>query len=105
MRPNVLVLSVPAFVDGVWVVAVSGEMDLAGSVPFSTLVAQMVDAGSVDVEFDLEAVSFIDSSGLRALIHASDRLAEAGGSLTIGEHSRAVRTLLDITGLTDRFCR
>ena len=57
------------------------------------------EAGAA-LSLDLAAVTFIDSSGLRAIVRAHKRQSAAGGSLTIVRPSDIVTRLLDITGLT-----
>lgn len=54
-----------------------------------------------DVVLGLEGVGFIDSSGLRVLIGAHQRLEDAGNRLVLRSASDAVVRLVEITGLTD----
>ena len=48
---------------------------------------------------DLAAVTFIDSSGLRALVQAHQARTEAGSTLQLRSPSAAVQRLLEISGL------
>ena len=77
--------------------AASGEID-AHTAPS---LAAAIDAAGPDVDLDLSGVEFVDSSGLRVLIDARQRLAEAGGGLTIVALSEPVRRLLEISGVSD----
>lgn len=52
-----------------------------------------------DVELDLSAVTFVDSSGLRAIVAANGRLTEAGLELRLLAPQEPVRRLLAITNL------
>lgn len=74
-----------------------GEID-AHTAP--TLAASL-DAAAPKVRLNLSGVEFVDSSGLRVLIDAHQRLQEAGGSLTIASPSPAVRRLFEISGVDD----
>lgn len=77
--------------------AVSGEIDIASAARLeSALLAAMTASGSV--RLDLSGVSFIDSSGLRALVTAS-----ALGPVVIDGASRQVERMLRLTGLGERF--
>ena len=76
--------------------AASGEID-AHTAP---ALASAIDAAGPDVELDLAGVEFVDSSGLRVLIDAHQRLAEAGGALRITALSDPVRRLLEISGVS-----
>lgn len=64
------------------------------------LVAQLEQLdGDSDVRVDCSAVTFMDSSGLRALLAAHNRLAGSGGSVRVVDASPFVRRLLDVAGL------
>lgn len=75
----------------------SGEVD-AHTAP---TLAAAIDAAGPSVDLDLSGVGFVDSSGLRVLIDAHQRLAEAGGALRLTGVSDAVRRLLEISGVTE----
>lgn len=76
---------------------VSGEID-AHTAPS---LAAAIDAAGDSVTIDLAGVEFVDSSGLRVLIDAHQRLAEQGGGLTIASPSGAVTRLFEISGVDD----
>ena len=78
--------------------AVSGEID-AHTAP--DVAAAIATSAGGRLVIDLSGVEFVDSSGLRVLIDAHQRLQEAGGSLTIDSPSPAVRRLLEISGVDD----
>lgn len=77
--------------------AASGEID----VHTAPALAAAIDAAGPDVQLDLSAVEFVDSSGLRVLIDSHQRLSDAGGGLRIVALSEPVRRLLEISGVTD----
>jgi stage II sporulation protein AA (anti-sigma F factor antagonist) len=81
--------------DGTTVVGVSGEVDLASS-PDLTACLDQVD-GVVVV--DLSDVTFLDSSGMGALVAARKRLQADGGDLTVRAPRDNVRGALEATGL------
>lgn len=87
-------LSIESTADGL---VVAGEID-AHTAP--TLSAAIDAAGSA-VRVDMSGVEFVDSSGLRVLIDAHQRLADAGRSFTIASPSASVRRLFDISGVLD----
>lgn len=80
-------------------VTVVGELDLASAPRLSTALAPEAVQGASEVVLDLERVSFIDSSALRALVVAGRNLAEAGIKLQIGPRSEVVARVLEITQL------
>lgn len=78
-------------------VSATGEVD-AHTAP--TLAAAIKRAGTT-VALDLSGIEFVDSSGLRVLIDEHQRLADAGGALTIVAPSEAVSRLFEISGVVD----
>jgi anti-sigma B factor antagonist len=80
---------------------VAGEIDFAGA---PSMQAQIASAcGQHDehrLVLDLSAVRFMDSSGLRAVLHVQRELAneEDGGMVILGA-TEPVRKLLKLTGL------
>ena len=58
------------------VLAVIGEVDAATAPQLAEAVASAIDAGPAETELDCAAMSFIDSSGIRVLIDAWDRIKD-----------------------------
>jgi len=86
--------------EAVWL-AVAGEIDVA-SVP---QVREALDAGCATdaptVVLDLGAVTFIDSSGIGALIEIHRRLQAQRRQLTISHLNPSVLKVLQISGAAD----
>jgi anti-anti-sigma factor len=82
--------------DGRTVVTAHGEIDLETS-PELSAVLNGLDAPG-DVDLDLGGVTYIDSTGLRALLTARDAAIEGGGSLRVSSTSSIVARLIEITG-------
>jgi anti-anti-sigma factor len=82
--------------DGCAVVTVRGEIDMATSPQFSTVVNEALTA-SPHLVLDMEGVTFLDSNGLRVIALAAVR-ATPDGSITIRNASRSVTKLLSVTG-------
>src|SRR5262245_44088472 len=76
--------------------AVAGEIDAHTAPEISEAIAQ---ASGGALEIDLSGVEFVDSSGLRALIEAHQRLEANGGSLKLVRPSAVVSRLFDISGV------
>jgi anti-anti-sigma factor len=81
------------------VVTVRGEIDLETSTELSAVLAGLEWPGDVDI--DLAGVTYIDSTGLRALLTARDAATEAGGTLRVSATSSIVARLIEITGCND----
>lgn len=88
--------------DGSSVLSVTGEFDLAVVDEFLEHAMACLDrAQGIDV--DLGGVSFIDSSGLGALVRVRKEAAVRGKPLTLVDVSPATTRLLEITGLQQSF--
>lgn len=78
-----------------------GEID-AHSVSVLRAVAEdAIGSGAEHIDIDLARVTFIDSSGLRALAEAHAAAEARGSTLTIVELSGPVRRILEISGMLD----
>jgi anti-anti-sigma factor len=89
--------------DGIVRVAVRGDVDTATAGELErALLGQVADAATLHV--DLGEVSFMDSSGLRALIVARQATLEADGTFGIVATTPAVDRLLRLTGLEELLC-
>ncbi|MEZ5215473.1 MAG: STAS domain-containing protein [Ilumatobacteraceae bacterium] len=53
------------------------------------------------VVLDISGVTFMDSSGLRVVITATEDARASGGDLVLAHPSAAVARLLEISGLTE----
>jgi anti-anti-sigma factor len=88
--------------DGTCVVRIAGDLDLAA-------VDDFVEVGRVSlgrcqgVELDLGGVTFIDSSGLGALVRLHKESDEQGTPLHLTNVTEATERLLELTGLTGVF--
>jgi len=86
---------------GVTVMAVTGDIDGATSDQLRRQIDEVLDATEVppSLVLDLSEVSFIDTTGLNALVHALRRMRSLGGDLTLSAPTDATRKLLAISGL------
>ena len=82
---------------------VSGELDIETAPQLTKVLDWLCQQPHHQVTVDLRQVTFIDSSGLGALIRAQHALAAESGRLVLSGPSRPVHHLLDITGLGREF--
>jgi anti-sigma B factor antagonist len=69
-----------------------GELDLAQRIEVLTAVSSLVAEGVTNLAVDLSEVTFMDSSGLSALLEAR----RLGATLSLRNPSERVRQLLDV---------
>jgi anti-anti-sigma factor len=80
-------------------VRVTGDLDLETAPQLLAAIEPHLAGGSEPLVLDLSRLSFIDSSGLSALIRINQRMTDAGCGLTIVAPAPPVAKVLEITGL------
>jgi len=88
--------------DGPIVVALAGELDMAAAGEVSCELGHAVDAGA-DVVVDMTELTFVDSSGLGALLHGHNAARARGHSLRLRHLQRAVARTMAVSGLDKVF--
>jgi len=81
-------------------VRVAGEVDAATADQIADAVAEVLDT-RLEVVLDLSQVTYMDSSGLRALILCRQAAEGRSARFEIGSTSPEVARLLEITGLAE----
>ena len=79
------------------VVRPRGRLTAADAPELTSVVADLVQAGSSKVVVDLEETTFLDSSGLGSLVGALRLARTAGGDLMIARPSGQVLDVLTLT--------
>ncbi len=84
---------------GLRLLRLTGELDMAGVDRFKRLLTAdgSPEAGTFVV--DLRRLTFIDSSGLRALIMADQRVRDEGGRFVVVRGPDRVNQVLEMTGV------
>jgi anti-sigma B factor antagonist len=82
------------------VVAAAGEIDTANNQRLEQVLSSLAH-GDADVVVNPSAVTFMDSSGLRALLTGQRAVLASGRSFRVGAASDSARRVLEITGLAD----
>jgi anti-sigma B factor antagonist len=90
--------------DGVRVIAVSGELDLSTAPQLEEPLEEALASGDSALVIDLSACEFIDSTGIALIVRAWQRLdrdteGNGSGRFALCGLSDQVRRLLEITGL------
>jgi anti-sigma B factor antagonist len=84
---------------------VDGVLEVVGEIDASTAgqLSQAIDERDGDVVIDVAGVSFIDSSGIRALISSQQAIEARSSVLTIRNPSPAVLRLFQLSSLEEFF--
>jgi anti-anti-sigma factor len=82
------------------VVQLPAEIDLAVGAELRDRLLAGLTRDGVHLVVDARKVTFMDSTGINALVRARERAELMGGSIHVVSDSRTVRRLLEITQLT-----
>ena len=89
--------------DGRAVVAVGGEIDVYTAPKLRDQITDLVSKGSYDIVVDLEAVDFLDSTGLGVLVGGLKKVRAHDGSLELICSQERLLKIFRITGLAKVF--
>jgi len=85
------------------VVQPSGILDSAKGALFREEITALVEDGAEILLVDFQKVTFMDSSGLGAVVLALKRLRASGGKLYLCSINEQVKMLFDLTGMDKVF--
>jgi len=85
------------------VVAVDGRLDTTNYNELEAVVNKLINEGVKDVVFDLSALEYISSSGLRVMLLTLKKTSAAGGKLILCNMKEGIREIFEISGFTTIF--
>ena len=85
--------------DGWAVARLSGDLDLTTSPRLREQIVQAITNGRSQIVLDLEAVDFVDSTGLGVLVGLLKRARTQGGDLRLVSTRTSFRKILELTAL------
>jgi anti-sigma B factor antagonist len=83
------------------IIIVAGEFDITGTEVFWAHVSQAVEARPVSITVEARGLTFVDSSGLAAIVRAREAATNAGVQFRVSEPSPALRRILELFGVED----
>ncbi len=89
--------------NNVWVVTPSGRVDAALAPNLEAALEAQLGQGHAFLVVDFSTVSYVASSGLKALLSARRQIKQAGGELALAGLSPEVFSILEMTGLDRLF--
>jgi anti-anti-sigma factor len=87
--------------EGRVVLALTGELDLAAHDDLERYITQLDAERPAVFLLDLRGLTFIDSSGIRLIVHERERSAARGGRFVVVHGSAFIDRLLEISGVRD----
>ena len=98
-QPLSIDISFPA--EGITLVALAGELEVVSVDEFSMRMADLGGSGAIGVVIDLAGISFIDSSGINALVQAMRAVEARGGTAVVSSPSTVAKRVFAITRLAE----
>ena len=87
----------------VYIIDVTGEMDLYNSYKLKELVVKMLEKNVKNFVINLEQVDYIDSSGIGALIYICSTIKKMNLKLAISNIHGSVKKVIELTKLMRYF--
>jgi anti-anti-sigma factor len=81
------------------VIELRGELDTVSAESVRLVVDEVLTDERDGIVFELQDLTFVDSSGIAVLIHAANRVP----MVTLRHANEIVRRIIEITGLTETF--
>ena len=82
------------------VLVLEGKFDAVSAPKFENEIISCLN-GITELDIDLNAVEYISSAGLRALLYLQQTLDETEGTLIVRNVPEVVMDIFEITGFTD----
>jgi anti-anti-sigma factor len=78
---------------------VAGELDISSAAGLEHAVSQAIDGQGQEFRLDLSGLTFMDSTGAKAIVHVHKHVERLGRLLVVVSPTPAVRKVLEILGL------
>jgi anti-sigma B factor antagonist len=89
--------------DNITILELSGRLDTRTSPDLETRVLEILDAGHRRLLMDFSDLDYINSTGLRILVMAFQRLSQEGGQLAVCGVKDYIFEIFDISGYNKLF--
>ncbi len=89
--------------NNITILDIQGEIDLYNAPEIKDIIHKLIEAQKYNVIINLEKVSYIDSSGIGALISSLSNLKKYQGGLKIINVYASVKKVFELTKLTSFF--
>lgn len=86
-----------------WLISVSGEIDIFNSAEFKKTLLELLEEKQLNIKIDCINLSYIDSTGLGALIAVLKKATSYGGKIYLKNVKPSLSKLFKITNLDKVF--
>lgn len=89
--------------NGIVILDIQGEIDLYNAPDIKSFILKKIESQKYNIIINLQEVSYIDSSGIGALISSLSNLKKYQGTLKITNIHDSVKKVFELTKLTSFF--
>ncbi|MCI0652189.1 MAG: STAS domain-containing protein [Planctomycetes bacterium] len=86
-----------------WDLRLAGELTQSDAARFKSWVVETVGKTAAAVALDCEGLTYLDSSGLGALVFVRKKIIDLGGVLYLTKTGGWLKKFLEVTGLEEAF--
>lgn len=94
-----MTLEYPDLNTGLSAIVVKGEVDLATVDELDNAIGKVLDETKNDLVIDLTGTDFMDSTGLKCLVHASRSFQRSDRQFTLAVKPGPIERLVDLSGV------
>jgi anti-anti-sigma factor len=84
--------------DGILIISVNGRLDVVSSPDFDKELGQLMDEGETKLVFDMDALDYISSAGLRSFLMVAKKLKTKSGKIAFASMQDIVKQVFEISG-------
>jgi anti-anti-sigma factor len=84
--------------DGILIISVNGRLDVVSSPDFDKELGQLMDEGETKLVFDMDALDYISSAGLRSFLMVAKKLKTESGKIAFASMQDIVKQVFEISG-------
>jgi anti-anti-sigma factor len=89
--------------DGLTIVSIAGRMDAVTTGEIESALMGLVEKGETRLLFDLGALEYVSSAGLRTFLVTAKRLKAQGGEMAFANLGGHVKDVFDMSGFCTMF--
>lgn len=84
--------------NGITILAINGNLDADGTASMEEKVVALLESGETQLLFDFSGLDYINSSGLRVLVLAYQRLKKSSGKVAICGVKDYIQEVFEVSG-------
>lgn len=88
---------------GILVIALKGKLDSNTAPDLESVMLAQIEAGKSEIVFNMEALDYISSAGLRVFLLSAKKLKPNNGKVLLSHVADSVKQVFDVSGFSQFF--